>query len=152
MQVARDALFRCTYQDKLNQHWKDQRRKQGSWLWFINLKCMSCTNLLLHIWINGPLICWISMLWLNSYVANNWMGKCGTMWVVSARETFLLMKLNCLTNTKTCLSLCKKSIKQMQFTVTWKMDKPFCNLQYHSMLQRIDKDCIVVPQRYGSLR
>ena len=35
------------------------------------------------------------------------------------RETFLLMKLNCLTNTKTCLSSCKKSINQMQFIVKW---------------------------------
>ena len=35
------------------------------------------------------------------------------------RETFLLMKLNCLTNTKTCLSSCKKSISQMQYIVKW---------------------------------
>jgi len=30
------------------------------------------------------------------------------------KETFLLMKVNCLTNTKTCLSSCKKTINQMQ--------------------------------------
>jgi len=34
-------------------------------------------------------------------------------------ETFLLMKINCLTNAKTCLSSCKKSINQMQFIVNW---------------------------------
>jgi len=38
---------------------------------------------------------------------------------VCLRETFLLMKLNCLTNTKTCLSSCKKSINQMQFIAKW---------------------------------
>jgi len=30
MQVARDALIKCTYQAKLNQREKIQRREQGS--------------------------------------------------------------------------------------------------------------------------
>ena len=33
------------------------------------------------------------------------------------RETLLLVKLNCVINTKSCVSSCKKSIKQMQFIV-----------------------------------
>jgi len=40
----------------------------------------------------------------------------------------LLMKLNCLTNTKTCLSLCKKSINQMQFIVKWRNMKDGQNI------------------------
>jgi len=38
---------------------------------------------------------------------------------ICLRETFLLMKLNFLTNTKSCLSSCKTSVNQMQFIVKW---------------------------------
>jgi len=31
------------------------------------------------------------------------------------------------------------------------MGKIFCNLQYHGMLHRTDKDCTVLLQRYGFL-
>ena len=99
---------------------KIQRRKQRSWLRFINVRCVCIVQVLCCI--SGKtvhFICWISMLCLNSSVANNWMGKCWNMWIVCVYETFLLMKLNCLTNTKTCLSSYKKSIKQMQFILTW---------------------------------
>jgi len=56
---------------------------------------------------------------------------------ICLKETFLLMKLNYLASTKTCLSLCKKSINQKQFIVKWwnmKNWQNICNLHYHWML------------------
>jgi len=79
-----------------------------------------CTSVVLHIWLNGPLYL------LNSNVLARLLGLQTTEWenvsYVSGtclRETFLLMKLNCFTNIKTCLSSYKKSINHMQFIVKW---------------------------------
>jgi len=63
------------------------------------------------------------MLWLDSSFCKQLNGKIinhvSSIWLI---EMFRLMKLNCLTNTKICLSSCKKSINQMQFIVKgWNM-------------------------------
>jgi len=74
-----------------------------------------CTSLVLHIWLNGP------RYLLNSNALTRLLGLQTTEWenvnYVSGtclRETFLLMKLNCFTNIKTCLSSCKKSINHIR--------------------------------------
>ena len=72
---------------------------------------LHCTNLVLHIWLNGPLYL-LNLNAFNGKILNHVSSIC-------LRETFLLMKLNCLTNTKTCLSSCKNTINQMQFIVKW---------------------------------
>ena len=63
-------------------------------------------------------------------------------------------EVNCFTNTKICLSSCKKSIHQMQFTVKWWYMKDGQNILHLAIplnASRTDKDCTVVLQRYGSL-
>jgi len=74
-----------------------------------------CTSLVLHIWLNESLY----LLNVNALTKFLHMQRPEQENVeVSVREnSFLLMKLNSLINTKTCLSSCKKSINQMQFIV-----------------------------------
>ena len=67
----------------------------------------------LHIWVNGPL-CLLNVNLLDSSICKQLIGKMmNHVSIICLIETFLLMKLNCLTNTKTCLSSCKKCINQM---------------------------------------
>jgi len=94
-----------------------------------------CTSLVLYIWLNWPfyllnlnaLTRFLRLQQLNRKMLNHVSSIC-------LRETFPLMKLNCLTNTKTCLSSCEKSINQMQFIVKWwnmRDGQNFFNFQYH---------------------
>jgi len=85
----------------------------------------------------------------------NW-EKDEIMWLVSACYKFYIdeAEVNCLSNTKTCSSSCKKSINQMQFTVKWWNMKDVQNILQLAIplnASRTDKDCTVLLQRYGSL-
>jgi len=63
-------------------------------------------------------------------------------------------EVNYLTNTKTCLSSCKKSISQMQFIVKWWNTKDGQNILQLAIplnASRTDKRRTVLLHRYGSL-
>jgi len=62
-------------------------------------------------------------------------------------------EVNCLTNTKTCSSSCKKTISQMQFIVKWWNmidEQNILLLEIPVNPSRTDKDCTVLLQSYGS--
>jgi len=63
-------------------------------------------------------------------------------------------EVNCLTNTKTCSSSCKKTISQMQFIVKWWnmiAGQNILQLAIPLNASRTSKACPVLLQRYGSL-
>ena len=77
-----------------------------------------CTSLVLRICLNGPLYLlnlnalarFLRLQQLNGKMMNH-------VSLLDRNVSIDEAEVNCLTNTKTCLSSCKKSINQMQFFV-----------------------------------
>jgi len=75
-----------------------------------------CTSLALHIWLNGPLYLLdfnpLTIFLRVQQQNRKMMNLASSICVI---ETFV--DVSCLTNTKTCLSSCKKIMKQLQVVV-----------------------------------
>jgi len=79
-----------------------------------------CTSLAFHIWLNGP-HCLLNLNALTRFLrlqTTNWENdETCKKYLLEGNVSTDEAEVNGLTNTKTCLSSCKKSINQMQFIV-----------------------------------